>query len=1058
MKGKTLIILFLITLLVFTVYKMMKYEKSIREKKNIKLYIEDASKPLIKKLSAEELRNAALNSTYFFIAEGDYFKELKTNQQEEKSYWDNIFLKGVNLGVALPGKFPSEFSLTFSEYLHWFDLIGKMNANVIRVYTILPPDFYKAFSYYNLHHYDKHLFLMQGIWADNPKEDDYYDPDYIRNFQKEIIDIIDVIHGNTVLKEKVGKASGVYTTDVSKYVLAFLLGNEWEPAIVFKTNKINKTLHYNGDFVCMNNGNAMEAWLANMMDFTVMYETQTYRWQHPVSFVNWLPLDPMYHNTEIIENPKVREYDNDLESIDFQKFNSTDLFYPGIYAAYHAYPYYPDFIFLQKNYANTVNNKGQKDNYFGYLTDLKQHTQDIPLIIAEYGLPSSRGNSHFATPFGFNQGGLSEAQQAKLSLLLTKDIFDTKCAGAIFFEWADEWFKHNWLVMDFEQPYDDRQLWHNMENPEENFGVLALESRTKTIDGELNDWNKANFKDNKYKILADADPGYFYLASNLPGFDFRKNNLYIAIDVYDRVKGDHKLPFSNKEFKNGFEFLCKFTSTDNAQILVDEPYSVFTDIYNDHIPIYVSINNNNGKFIEQFMLVNRGRETLLGKKTDPILSNRSPLIFGNSSKPEYSNADWYWNNRTKKIEIRLDWHLLNVSDPAKRFVLDDKKGTSEIDYSKTDAFNLYFFITDKKNNVIKQYPERKPFSYNWEEWDVPVYKARLKPVYYSLQNYFKKLKPVSNINSQKLEKETFAITDFYDNKKGAISVSFDNAGFSQYEYALPVLQKYQMKATFSMISEMANDSPELYDIDEGIKIKRLSLNEIKDITNLGHEIALQTLDNNFTAFDAYANNKSNKEINVLHLHNSTSLTTVPRNIVFARKEQNKSVFKNEFSSISYYIANKHFGQVDLDNVLKLNKNKWTILSYHHLYNDSTQINNVSKNILDQYFVKLSQFERQIRLIRNSGYWVATESDVFKYLKEKQSSKIETSRYENLIFLKVKNSLDKYIFDKDMTIIFYTKAKIIKISGSATDGIYTNRTGNIIFNVFPGKEVTLEIIE
>jgi len=1058
MKSKTIIILFLISLLIFTVYKMMKYEQSIREEKNIKLYIEDATKPLIKKLPAEELKEAAFNSFYNFIAKDDYFKALKINQLEKKRYWDNIFLKGVNLGVALPGKFPSEFSLTFNEYLYWFELIGKMNANIIRIYTILPPDFYKAFSYYNLHHYDKHLYLMQGIWAENPKEDDYYNPDYIRKFQKEIIDIIDVIHGNGVLKEKAGKASGIYATDISKYVIAFLLGNEWEPGIVFKTNKINKISHYNGDFICMNNGNAMEAWLANMMDFTVMYETQTYRWQHPVSFVNWLPLDPMYHNTEIIENSKIREYDNDLESIDFQKFNSTALFYPGIYAAYHAYPYYPDFIFLQKNYANTVNNNGQKDNYFGYLTDLKKHTQGMPLVIAEYGLPSSRGNSHFATPFGFDQGGHSEAQQAKLSLLLTQDIYDTKCAGAIFFEWADEWFKHNWLVMDFEQPYNDRQLWHNMENPEENFGVLALESRTKTIDGLLNDWNKPVLKDTKYKILADADPGYFYLASNLPDFDFRKNNLYIAIDTYDKIKGDHKLPFSDKKFENGFEFLCKFTSTDNAQILVDEPYSVFTDIYNNHIPVYASRYNNNGKFIQQLMLVNRGRETLLGEKTNSILNNRSPLIFGNSSLPEYSNADWYWNNHTKKIEIRLDWHLLNVSDPAKRFVLDDKKETKEIDYSKTDAFKLYFFITDKKNSIINQYPEGRPFSYSWEEWNMPIYKARLKPVYYSLQNYFKKLKPVNNINSPELKKETFDVADYYDNKKGAVSVSFDNAGFSQYEYALPVLQKYQMKATFSIIPEMANDSPELYDIDEGIKIKRLSLNEIKDITNLGHEIALQTIDNNFTAFDAYANNKLNKKINVLHLHNSTSLTTASRNIVFARTEKEKSVSKNSFSGISYFVINKHLSQTDFDNVLKKNKNKWTIISYHHLYNDTKQANNISKDILNQFYIKLTQFERQIRLIRNSEYWVAKESDVFKYLKEKESSRIETSRYQNLIFLKVNNNLDKYIFDKDLTIMFYTKAKIIKISGSATDGTYTNRTGNIIFNVFPGKEVTLEIVE
>ena len=81
----------------------------------------------------------------------------------------------------------------------------------------------------------------------------------------------------------------------------------------------------------------------------------------------------------------------------------------------------------------------------------------MPLIIAEYGLPSSRGNSHYTT-LGLNQGGHSEQEQAKLSWQLTKDIYDTKCGGAIFFEWIDEWFKFNWMVMDFEQPYERRKL------------------------------------------------------------------------------------------------------------------------------------------------------------------------------------------------------------------------------------------------------------------------------------------------------------------------------------------------------------------------------------------------------------------------------------------------------------------------------------------------------------------------------------------------------------------------------------------------------------------------
>ncbi|NTV83320.1 MAG: hypothetical protein HGA23_03340, partial [Bacteroidales bacterium] len=795
MRSKTIFIILLLALLVFTVYKMMQFESHLREEKKVRVYVEDETKPLISKLPDEELRQTAILADYYFTSNGNYFKGLKIKYLEDEKFqvWEELFLKGVNLGVAVPGKFPAEFSLTFDEYLEWIRMIGEMNANVIRVYTILPPCFYEALAYYNLHHFNKPVYLMQGVWAEVPASENYYDKDFIHDFEKEIIDMLDVIHGDAVLKEHAGKASGVYSTDVSRYVVSILLGREWEPGSVFKTNQINAIRQYNGDFICMNQGNAMEAWLAKMMDFTVLYETQTYRFQHPVSFVNWLPLDPMFHNTEIIENSRVREYDNDLESIDFMKFHATELFYPGIYAAYHVYPYYPDFIYLQDSYINASDTASGKDAYFFYLNDLKQHTQGMPLVIAEYGLPSSRGNSHFS-PFGFHQGGHSEAVQARLSLKLTQDIVNSSCAGAIYFEWIDEWFKHNWLVMDFEQPYDNRQLWHNMENPEENFGILALENKIKSIDGELNDWPGGEFGHDPISLECDADASYFYMASVIPGFDFSRHNLYFAIDTYDKDKGDHRLPFSNQVFDHGFEFLVEMKSADAAFILVDEPYSVFTDIYNDHIPVYASQNNNNGKFIHQLMLTNRGRISLTGQKTDSVIIDRSRLIFGKSSNPETSNADWYFNSEEKSFEIRLDWHLLNVSDPAKRFVLDDKEGTSDIEYVKTDAFRIYAFVTDKSDVITGQYPEDEPHDYTWEEWEMPDYTSRLKPVYFTLQDYFKSLEIQTNdLAPGDQPKESFEIAAYSGDKDGAISISFEHASYSQYQYGLPALKKYGLR-------------------------------------------------------------------------------------------------------------------------------------------------------------------------------------------------------------------------------------------------------------------------
>ena len=1048
MKGKLLVISLLVGLLVFTVYKMMQYEQSIREDHIIRTYVEDETKPLIEKLESDDLREILDDIQYHYRTGKTYF-QVKNKDDE----WQDIFLKGVNLGVAVPGKFPAEFSLTFEQYLDWLKEIGEMNANVIRTYTILPPEFYKALAYYNLHHKNKPVYIMQGVWATVPEDEYYYNTAYTRRFQKEIIDVLDVIHGNAVLQPKPGKAHGVYATDVSKYVLGYLLGREWEPKGVYKTIHKNKNDHFEGNFVSINNGNSMEVWLAKMMDFTVRYETQTYQWQHPVSFVNWLPLDPMYHDTEYIENKKVKEYDNDLMQLDFRKFNATPMFKAGIYAAYHVYPYYPDFIYQQKEYIDATNHKGEKDNFFGYLQDLKHHTAGLPLVIAEYGLPTSRGISHF-TPSGFNQGGHSKARQAELSLTLTEDIRETNCAGAIYFEWADEWFKHNWLVLDFEIPYENRKLWHNMENPEQNFGILALENREKTIDGSFKDWQMPDSQ--HIRLSADADATYFYLAAKLPDFDFNKNNLYIAIDTYDKEKGDHKLPFSDKLFDNGFEFLCRFKSPDSAKILVDEPYSVFTDIYNDYIPVYASKRNENGKFIDEMMLVNRSRETLTGTKTDSILNDRSPLIMGKSNKPETSNADWYWSKDSTQLELRLDWHLINVSDPSHHYVLDDKAGTKSIEASQTDGFKIYMFVTDKQNHVLKQFPANEPYNFTWEEWQMPKYSERKKPLYDTLQKYFSHLSPKKIIQNPH-PKEKFEIANYYQDKQGAISITFDNLGYSQYAYGYPLLNKYQLQADFSIVDAMQN-TPNKTEMDEGIKIKRMGLAQVKEILTKGNELALQSRKPIVTAADLL-NKALGKELSVVHLKPKQEVRLNGKHI-FVRKHGSNKAVQTDYTCnrVPYSIIPTHISTRKLDSLLHLNKDKWNVLVYHHIYKDTLETHHIDKEILKHYYLPFDEFRKQIRLARNTGYWIGTESEVYKYLYEKAHSKIETKTIDNIILLKVVNRLNPSDFNQKLSVKYYTGAKSIKVYGDDFDKIYENKTGYIVFDVLPNRTVRIEILE
>src|SRR5205814_9867848 len=95
--------------------------------------------------------------------------------------------------------------------------------------------------------------------------------------------------------------------------------------------------------------------------------------------------------------------------------------------------------------------------YFGYLRALKQHHAGRPLLIAEYGVPSSRGVSHLQTD-GLGHGGHDEREMAEIDARLTREVRAAGAAGGVLFAWLDEWFKHTWVTIDLEVRSEERRV------------------------------------------------------------------------------------------------------------------------------------------------------------------------------------------------------------------------------------------------------------------------------------------------------------------------------------------------------------------------------------------------------------------------------------------------------------------------------------------------------------------------------------------------------------------------------------------------------------------------
>jgi len=305
----------------------------------------------------------------------------------EDKKWKKQFIKGVNMGVGKPAHFPGELAITKEEYLRWFNYIGKMNANSIRVYTILKPAFYDALYEYNATAKNK-LYLFHGLWLNEDNIINYNDAYKMKEeIQKDTKNLIDVLHGNCTLPLKPGFASGKYTKDVSPYVIGWIYGIEWDPDFVDGTNKntLNPT-SYQGKFLYTDKASPFETFLCEMGDYAISYESEKYKMQRPFSFTNWVTTDMLKHPNEPSE-------EEDRVTVNTEHIKKKDTFKPGFFASYHIYPYYPDFMNYQKEYATFKDTDGKIDTYKAYLKDLiKEHT--VPVLVAEFGIPAARGMAH----------------------------------------------------------------------------------------------------------------------------------------------------------------------------------------------------------------------------------------------------------------------------------------------------------------------------------------------------------------------------------------------------------------------------------------------------------------------------------------------------------------------------------------------------------------------------------------------------------------------------------------------------------------------------------------
>ncbi|WP_081680794.1 glycosyltransferase family 2 protein [Cellulomonas sp. URHD0024] len=557
---------------------------------------------------------------------------------------DRTFLPGVDVGASTPGHEPGELAVSASDYRRWFDVMGRMGIRVVRDYTIHPPAFYDELAAYNRRWPDQPLYLVQGVYLPDEsyvQKGNLYDSAVTDAFDAELRDASAAVSGDLVREPAPGRASGTWTTDVSPWLIGWIIGVEWDGTAVEASDALNQSAPAGGGdlFHSTPDASPTERWLATRMNLLATDEVTRGR-SSPIAFVNWPTADPLTHPLE--PNPL-----EDLAGVDAEHVLPTSAWPGGTFASFHAYPYYPDF--------QRYEFPGSSDPYGAYLASLRDHYTHMPVVISEFGVPSSIGTAHYG-PLGRGQGDHDEQEAMTMDADMLRLIRQQGLAGGFVFSWTDEWFKATWNTQTHQYPPGRRPFWHDELTNEQYFGIVATDPL-----GPPDDAPAALPVDPATGPADGAswwmDESYLHLSIDLSSADV--SQLTVGLDSLPALTGEPPPGAGDRRPDTAFA-LELGTRTGQAWVrrqldpLVLD-YQVPADARDATVP---------GWWPYQ-LVVNRAL-TVPGIGPQPLeLFDAGALRYGtfDVSAPEFdSRATWHADG--SKLELRIPWALAGFSDPS----------------------------------------------------------------------------------------------------------------------------------------------------------------------------------------------------------------------------------------------------------------------------------------------------------------------------------------------------------------------------------------------------------
>ena len=458
------------------------------------------------------------------------------------------------------------------------------------------------------------------------------------------------------------------------------------------------------------------------------------------------------------------------------KFELKGGFSAGIFASYHVYPFNPEFIIYDPAYVATKDRNGKTNSYLGYMLDLVKAHEGVPVFVTEFGLPSSFGVAHI-NKSAWDHGGYTESAQASATIELYDAIVDSGAAGAVIFEWIDEWFKRTWMTNPTMLPKDRGPMWYDVLSPEESFGIKSyfpVPGQSVRIDGDLSDWPKDAFtvhatggKTGAGKLIArlrlHSDPAFLYIAIEASGFDLPPTAdkdapvLLIGLSTVDGNTGSTRWPDGltrgGKEVEvtadHGMESVIVLDpGAVTWRLLTEKSYDPTPRLNGGGKTGGVPTPNDDGAFrLARWMINNDAQYIAAGSKLDVERYYCVPGELQAGDSATLTTAHFMSRAREsggsgdpggQALEIRIPWHALWVTDPSSRQVLYDDAKTDTFDARTTKGIRAMALLATRNGKSLQALDGGTPTAnvpvYAWPTWDLPSSAGeRAKPLFDKLK-------------------------------------------------------------------------------------------------------------------------------------------------------------------------------------------------------------------------------------------------------------------------------------------------------------------------------------